>query len=94
MLLEVESRDDGKRLHARIARRRSELEAVRARLAPDVTPAGCERTRAVEDALSVLDTRTGGAWNATARMEALHLTSWLDSTEHLVEAADPAAHGR
>lgn len=89
----MESRDVGKRLQSRIARRRSDLEAMRTRLAADVTSVGREHARAVDDALSVLDMRVGGEWNATGQMEALHLTSWLDSTEHLVEAADPAAHG-
>jgi hypothetical protein len=89
-LVWMESRDRGKRLHARIERRRGELEAVRTRLAADVTPAGCERARAVDDALSVLTTRTGSEWKATVQVEALHLASWLDSTEHLVEAADLA----
>ena len=88
----MESRDQSQ-LHDKIARRRWALEAARTRMAGSVETAGSEEAREVDDALSALTTHLGGEWNANGQVEALHLASWLDSTEHLAEAADFAAHG-
>jgi hypothetical protein len=93
MLLPMESHVHKKQLHDKIDRRRAQLEAARERMQKNAAMKGSERAHAVDDALLALKTHLGGDWNATSQMEALHLSSWLDSTEYLIEAADLAPHG-
>jgi hypothetical protein len=72
-----------KQLHEQILVRCSELEATLNALRGDEHLAQSGRARAVEDALSALETHLSGGWDVIGDVEAAALSRWLESTRFL-----------